>query len=218
MLKFNNLEFQWLAHDGFKIKDMEKNLVIYIDPYKIPNQEGKQKDANIILISHNHFDHLSLEDISKVINENTKIIAAAECQHQLQETKCGEIRLVKPGQTIDILDTKIQIVPAYNINKTFHPKDDNKIGFILTLQNTRIYHAGDTDEIPEMKEFNPDIALVPVSGTYVMDAEEASHAVNELLKPKLFAIPMHYNSIVGTNKDAEKFKKLVTVCEVKIMQ
>ncbi len=218
MLKYNDIEFQWLGHDGFKITDIQKNLVIYIDPYKISNQENKQKDANIILISHNHFDHLSLEDLSKLSNDNTKIIAPSECQSQLKETKCGEIKLVKPGQTIDVLDTKIQIVPAYNINKTFHPKDDNKVGFILTLQKTRIYHAGDTDEIPEMKEFSPDIALVPVSGTYVMDAEEAAHAVNGLLKPKLFAIPMHYNSIVGTKKDAEKFRTLVNVCEVNILQ
>lgn len=217
MFKYNNIEFQWLGHDGFKIKDMEKDLVIYTDPYKILNQGDIQKDAQIILISHNHFDHLSIDDISKISNENTKIIAPQECETKLKETKCNDIKIVKPGETINVLDTKIEIVPAYNTNKNFHPKEDNKVGYILTLQNTRIYHSGDTDEISEMKEFKPDIALVPVSGTYVMDPHEAAHAINELLKPKLFAIPMHYNSIVGTSKDAEKFKNLVKICDVKIL-
>ena len=100
----------------------------------------------------------------------------------------------------------IEAVPAYNTNKKFHPKSDGKIGFVFSINGRRIYHAGDTDMIPEMESIGPDIALVPVSGTYVMNAEEAADAVNDLIRPKKVAIPMHYNAIVGTEEDAKKFK------------
>ena len=124
---------------------------------------------------------------------------------------------VRPGDRLEIEDTPIEIIPAYNTNKKFHPKDDKKVGFIFTINNQRIYHAGDTDIIPEMKSVNVDIALVPVSGTYVMTSDEAAKAVNDLIKPRKFVIPMHYGSIVGTEKDAETFRQLVNVCETKIL-
>ena len=111
----------------------------------------------------------------------------------------------------------VEAVPAYNTNKKFHPKSDNKLGFIITINNLRIYHCGDTDSIPEMKSFKPDIALVPVSGTYVMTEEEAAKTVNELIKPSLLAIPMHYGSIVGNLDNAVKFKEMVTICDVQIL-
>ena len=106
---------------------------------------------------------------------------------------------------------------AYNTNKKFHPKADSKVGFVFALSNMRIYHTGDTDDIPEMSAAKPDVALVPVSGTYVMTAEEAAKAVNEKIKPKKLAIPMHYGSIVGSEQDAAKFKELVTTCPVQIL-
>ncbi|HEX7257073.1 MAG TPA: MBL fold metallo-hydrolase, partial [Nitrososphaeraceae archaeon] len=124
---------------------------------------------------------------------------------------------VEPGQIIQENNINIEIVPAYNVNKNFHPKDDKKVGFIITCSNTRIYHAGDTDKISEMSKYSPDIAIVPVSGVYVMTAEEAADCVNNLLKPTKVAIPMHYGSIVGNLDDALDFKKLVHICKVEIL-
>ena len=123
-----------------------------------------------------------------------------------------------PGEKLILQNIPIDVVAAYNINKKFHPKVDGKVGFIFTLNNQRIYHTGDTDIIPEMASVNPDIAFVPVSGTYVMNSEEAAHAINEFIKPKKLAIPMHYGSIVGTEKDAERFVDLVTVCDTIILE
>ncbi len=116
-----------------------------------------------------------------------------------------------------IKNVKIEAVRAYNTNKDFHPKEDNKIGFIVGIDNLKVYHTGDTDRIPEMDSINPDVAFVPVSGTYVMTAEEAAKAVNESIKPKRIAIPMHYNSIVGSIKDAEAFCNMVNVCKTEIL-
>jgi len=125
---------------------------------------------------------------------------------------------VQPGDRLVIQNIPVEIVPAYNTNKKFHPKADNKVGFIFTLSSQRIYHTGDTDIIPEMKSINPDIVFVPVSGTYVMTAEEAAQAVDEIIKPTKLAIPMHYGAIVGTQKDAEIFRELVKICETKILE
>jgi L-ascorbate metabolism protein UlaG (beta-lactamase superfamily) len=217
-MEINNIQLQWLGHDGFSFITKD-NHVIYIDPYKIDKVHHKKNDADIVLISHNHFDHLSIEDLRHIINENTKIIAAAECLEKLNQEGFKNVKGIEPGQTIDERGINIEIVPAYNINKNFHPKDDRKVGFIITFdKDVRIYHSGDTDKIPEMSEFNSDVALVPVSGVYVMTAEEAADAVNNLLKPSKLAIPMHYGSIVGSLEDAIKFKKLVKNCSVEILK
>jgi L-ascorbate metabolism protein UlaG (beta-lactamase superfamily) len=146
------------------------------------------------------------------------MVAAEECGEQLGKLEAGEVRKVRPNEALNIQGVKLQTVPAYNTNKTFHPKEDGKVGFIFTMGNQRIYHAGDTDIIDEMESLDPDIALVPVSGTYVMTSDEAARAINELIKPKRVAIPMHYGAIVGDLKDANKFRELVTVCETKILQ
>jgi L-ascorbate metabolism protein UlaG (beta-lactamase superfamily) len=212
MYSYNNIQIRWLGHDSFKIS--HNNSHIYIDPYRI---DRATNDANFLLISHNHYDHLSIEDIQKVINRNTIIIAPEECSDGLKDISSNEIRKVRPSDEITLEQYKIEVVEAYNVNKNYHPKDDKKVGFIITICNTRIYHAGDTDLIPEMKIFGPDIALVPVSGTYVMTAEEAALAVNDYLKPKV-TIPMHYNSIVGGIEDAKKFRELVKNAEVIILE
>jgi L-ascorbate metabolism protein UlaG (beta-lactamase superfamily) len=215
-MEVNNIKLHWMGHDGFKIVT-DDNKVIYIDPYKLSKSNHKKNDAELVLISHNHFDHLSIEDIRHIINDETKIIAALECREKLNEAGFKNVKNVKPGQTIQEDNINIEIVPAYNTDKNFHPKEDNKVGFILTCSNTRIYHSGDTDKISEMANYNPDIALVPVSGVYVMTAEEAADSINNLLKPSQIAIPMHYGSIVGTIDDALKFKKLVHICKVEII-
>ncbi|MDQ3836444.1 MAG: MBL fold metallo-hydrolase [Thermoproteota archaeon] len=217
MLDFNGVRFHWLGHDGFKLTAGSKTN-IYIDPYQISSNYHNKNDADIILISHNHFDHLSLDDLKHIIGSNTTIVAARECIEQLKKLSVATINGVAPGDMLTVQDIPIETVAAYNTNKKFHPKEDRKVGFILTLNHMRIYHTGDTDDIAEMSATNPDIALVPVSGTYVMTAEEAAKAINEKIKPKKLAIPMHYGAIVGTEKDADKFKELVTVCPVEILK
>jgi L-ascorbate metabolism protein UlaG (beta-lactamase superfamily) len=197
----------WLGHDGFMIKADDK--IVIIDPYQIAIVEP----ADILLITHAHYDHCSPEDVEKLQNDSTVIVTEPESADQLS----GEIRIMKPGDAIDVNGTKIEAVAAYNTNKKFHPKEKNWLGFIITLGGNRIYHAGDTDLIEEMADLNVDIALLPVSGTYVMTAAEAIEAA-KLIKPKI-AIPMHYDSLVGSEVDAKVFAKgLKGICEVKLIE
>lgn len=215
MFEYGGINLKWTGHDGFQFSDNKK--ILYIDPFKLAKQYNDLHNADLILITHNHFDHLSLDDLAKIINKETVIVAAKECVDQLKTLDVKEVKGVVPGEKINLQNIAVETIPAYNTNKDFHPKKDGKVGFIVTINNVRIYHTGDTDIIPEMKMTKPDIALTPVSGTYVMTAEEASEAVNDLIKPNV-AIPMHYNSIVGTREDAVRFSKMVTVCPTKILE
>jgi len=196
----------WLGHDTFKITG-EK--VIFTDPFKL----RKKDTADIVLITHEHYDHCSPEDIKKIQGSGTVIVAPSDCAAKLS----GNIKKVKPGDKINVNGIDIEVVPSYNTNKQFHIKDRNWVGYIFTVNGKRIYLAGDTDYIPEMKTFKADIALLPVSGTYVMTADEAVKAALDIM-PKV-AIPMHYNSIVGTEKDAKQFAEgLKGTVEVKILK
>jgi L-ascorbate metabolism protein UlaG (beta-lactamase superfamily) len=214
-MDFDGVSFHWLGHDGFRI--VAGGKTIYIDPYQLSKAQHNRNDADIVFISHNHFDHLSMDDLEHVIGKNTSIVAAKECVDQLRTAGAAEVKGAAPGDRLTVQGLQVEILPAYNTNKKFHPKADNKVGFVITVGNMRIYHTGDTDDIPEMNQARPDVALVPVSGTYVMTAEEAARAVNEKIKPKKLAIPMHYGSIVGSEQDAAKFKQLVTACPVQIL-
>jgi L-ascorbate metabolism protein UlaG (beta-lactamase superfamily) len=213
LFEYGGVKISWLGHDGFKIKNAK---TVYVDPYEIKGGE----EADILLISHNHEDHCSPEDVKKIVSEKTTIITTAESKRELSKTKAKEILVAKPGQKILIDDVAIETVPAYNVNKfrspghPFHPKENEMLGFIVTMNGVRIYHAGDTDLIPEMERFNVDVACLPVSGTYVMTAEEAVESTRHI-KLKL-AIPMHYGSIVGDDRDAERFKTLAS-CEVRVL-
>jgi L-ascorbate metabolism protein UlaG (beta-lactamase superfamily) len=184
----------WLGHDGFRI---DASKTVYIDPYQIPDGPG----ADLILITHEHFDHCSPEDVAKIQQSESVIITEKDSAAQLS----GDVRVVQVGETLTIDDVTVEAVPAYNTNKDFHPKSKGWLGFIVEVDGVKVYHAGDTDFIPEMKDFSTDIALLPVSGTYVMTAEEAVEAA-QAINPKI-AIPMHYGAIVGAGQDAENFKK-----------
>ena len=183
MFEYNGIKIRWYGHDTFTL---EKSVTICIDPYKL----SRSIHPDIILISHNHFDHMSLDDLKKISNNDTIIVAAKECMQQLDK--------INP-------DT----------HKPFHPKEDNKVGFVISIGETSIYHTGDSDLIPEMSDLKPDVLLVPVSGTYVMTAKEAAKAV-EKIKPKV-TIPMHYGTLVGSDADAKEFKDTVKSCEVQVL-
>ena len=217
MLEIDGIKIQWNGHDGYRLDT--NNKIIYIDPFKLVQKYHNKNDADILCISHNHFDHLNIQDINNIINVNTKLICSQECTKILKENYSkNEIIPLKPGESIDVENIKIEATRAYNTNKEYHPKEDNKIGFVVHMDKLKIYHAGDTDLIPEMNDIDADIALVPVSGTYVMNYEEAAKAINDHIKPKKMAIPMHYNSIVGSTKDADEFCNMVHVCKTTILE
>lgn len=207
-MKFGNVDLKWLGHSGFFIKN---SRAIYVDPYNI--KEGMEK-ADIILITHSHYDHCSVADIEKIVKDGTRIIMPADCQSKIVRFNVSiKMEIIEPGQEIDIGDVVISAVPAYNIDKHFHSRDESWVGYIIKMHNVLIYHAGDTDLIPEMqkltgykqpgKEF---IALLPVGGRFTMNAEEAAEAA-KLIKPTI-AIPIHFGSVVGSDDDAKEFKEL----------
>jgi L-ascorbate metabolism protein UlaG (beta-lactamase superfamily) len=187
-------KIQWLGHDGFRIDTVK---TIYFDPYEIT---GGTK-ADLICISHEHFDHCSPEDVERIQVSDTVIITEQDSAKKLT----GDVRVLKPWDTLTLDDIKVQAVPSYNTDKAFHPKANNWLGFVVEVEGVKVYHAGDCDFIPEMKDLEVDIAFLPVSGTYVMTAEQAVEAALAI-NPKL-AIPMHYGSIVGDEQDAVSFKK-----------
>lgn len=207
-MKINDIELNWLGHSGFYIRN---SRIIYIDPYNI--KEGMEK-ADIILITHSHYDHCSVADIQKIVKEGTRVFLTADSQSKIMRFDVPiKIEIVEPGKEFDLADIKISAIPAYNIDKHFHAQDENWVGYIIKINNLIIYHAGDSDLIPEMqkltgykqpgKEF---VALLPIGGRFTMNVEEAVEAA-KLIKPTL-AIPMHFGSIVGVKEDAQEFKQL----------
>ncbi len=207
-MQIGEIEIKWLGHAGFLIKN---HKVIYIDPFNI--KENLEK-ADIILITHSHYDHCSVSDIKKIIKEGTKIVLTADSQSKITRSEIPiDIHIVEPNQEIDFGEIKISTLPAYNIDKSFHTKEEGWVGYIIKMNDLVIYHAGDTDLIPEMQRLTghkqPDkkfIVLLPVGGRFTMSAEEAVEAA-KLIKPNL-AIPIHYGGIIGTKEDAEEFVKL----------
>ncbi len=189
-------DIHWLGHDAFRISG-EK--VIYTDPFKLKSTSLQQK-ADIILITHEHRDHCSPDDVKTIQSPRTVIVTTASCAAKLT----GNIKTVKPGDVVEVEGIRIEAVPAYNIGKNYHPRERGDVGYIFTVKGRRVYLAGDTDHIPEMKTFRDiHIALLPVSGTYVMTEKEAVRAALDI-RPDI-AIPMHYGTIVGTRMNAEVF-------------
>ncbi|MBI2940975.1 MAG: MBL fold metallo-hydrolase [Chloroflexi bacterium] len=201
----DNLHIEWLGHDCFRI--LAGSTVVYIDPYQLTRRET----ADLILISHDHFDHCSPDDVARLRGSQTAIVAPPSCARKLG----GAVTTIRPGDQLTIQGIPIEAVAAYNVSKfrapgqPFHPRDAGGVGYVITVDGQRIYHTGDSDAIPEMTGLQVDVALLPVSGTYVMTAEEAAELANRL-QPKL-AIPMHYGAIVGSEADARRFQQLTRV-------
>lgn len=194
---------QVLCHSSIKIS---KEKVIYIDPFKI---DKNYNDADIIFITHNHYDHYSEENIDKVYKEDTVIVIPEDLLTKVLEKGFRQdcIITVKPNQKYMVEGIKFETIPAYNINKQFHPKENEWVGYIIEIKGYRYYIAGDTDVNSENKTVKCDVAFVPVGGTYTMDFKEAANLINEI-KPKI-AVPIHYGSVVGTKQDAIDFIKLL---------
>ena len=201
------ITIQWLGHASFKI--CHEDTVIYIDPWKLKESPG---DATLVFISHSHHDHYSPGDIAKVSGPDTKLIASADV---VAKEKAGEA--IMPGLMIELEGVRVRGVAAYNPNKQFHPKANNWVGFLIEIGSKQIYYAGDTDLTEQIKNLKDiiDVALLPVGGTYTMNAEEAAEAT-KYIKPAL-AIPYHWGDIIGGQEDAEKFAALAE-CEVKILK
>jgi len=191
----------WLGHDSFRL---DGPPVVCFDPWKL---RGRPPVADLVLVSHEHHDHCSPEDIDKVRGPNTLVIASVGAAAKLP----GAL-IARPGDTLRVAGVKIEAVPAYNVNKfreagvPFHPPAAGHVGYIVTIEGVRIYFAGDTDCIPEMSGLRCDVALLPVSGTYAMTAEEAADAARAI-GPKV-AVPMHYGSGIGAADDGQRFSRL----------
>ena len=192
-----------LYHSSIRIN---KEKTIYIDPFKI---DKNYNDADIVFLTHDHFDHYSEEDIDKVINENTTIIIPEELLTKLlrKGRNNNAVITVESNKEYMVQGIKFETIPAYNTNKTFHPKENDWVGYIITLDGIRYYIAGDTDITEENRKVKCDVAFVPVGGTYTMDFKEAAQLINEI-QPKI-AVPIHYGSVVGTKQDATDFIKLL---------
>ena len=192
-----------LYHSSIRIN---KSKIIYIDPFNI---NDNYKNADIIFITHSHYDHFSEEDIKKVANKNTKIIIPKDLLEKTRKVGFNEedIIIVEPNENKTVENINFETIPAYNVNKQFHPKENKWLGYIIEIDNIRYYIAGDTDITEENKKVKCDVAFVPVGGTYTMNYEEAAELINEI-RPEI-AIPIHYGSIVGTKQDAENFIKLL---------
>ncbi|MGD0319339.1 MAG: MBL fold metallo-hydrolase [Nitrososphaerales archaeon] len=202
MWAYKGVNVHWLGHDSFVLQG---SRTVIIDPFKA---KGDYK-ADLLLISHEHQDHLSEDDIRRFANASTVIVAPTICEKPLKAFT-QEKKFVVPGSKIEVKGVSLEAVPAYNLNKfrepgrVFHPKADGRVGYVVTLDGARFYHSGDSDATPEMKSLDVDVAFLPVSGTYVMTAEEASEAA-KAMKVEV-VVPMHIGAIVGSKADAERFK------------
>ncbi len=197
----------WLGHDSFRIADTKQGRYIYIDPFQLASHEPK---ADLVLISHDHFDHYSPDDLYPLLKPDTVIVTVASVAKQIAAQRPAQpVITVKPGDHVDALGYPVEAVAAYNTNtfrepgQPFHPKSAGFVGFIITVDGVRYYHTGDTDVIPEMSSIQADVALIPVSGTYVMTPEEAIAAASRIKARVL--VPMHYGAIVGSEMDAKQF-------------
>lgn len=190
---------KWIGHASFVFKSLDK--VIYIDPFRLGSG---YETADYVFITHSHFDHLSTDDIGKISGKKTTVIAPVEAEQKL---KNYNVITIEPGKKYNVEGIEFSTVPAYNIKKerlNYHPRTNNWVGYIIEIEGKKIYHAGDTDFVEEMKNIKCDLALLPIGGTYTMDVEEAI-AASKYINSSYFA-PMHYKALLGisNSKNAEK--------------
>jgi L-ascorbate metabolism protein UlaG (beta-lactamase superfamily) len=206
----------WLGHSGFRIR--VGRAVVYIDPYRVP--EGAPR-ADLILVTHGHYDHFSPRDVERLSGRDTWLVGPPA----VAERVSGRVHSIAPGETLDdelVRGVHVGAVAAYNTSKRdgdgrpFHPREAGWVGYELNVRGERLYHSGDTDVIPEMDRVTGvDVALLPVSGVYVMTAEEAAEAARRI-QPRV-AVPMHWGEHIGTERDARTFAQRAPV-EVRIME
>jgi L-ascorbate metabolism protein UlaG (beta-lactamase superfamily) len=203
---------EWLGHAGFRIKT--RSAVVYVDPWRA----GAAQDADLILITHDHFDHFSREDVVRLSRHGTRLVAPATVTERLR----GRTESVTPGDALEVEGVTIRAVAAYNTNKLdsegrpFHSREAGWVGYVIADGARRIYHSGDTDVVPEMDEAaGVDVALLPVCGTYVMTAVEAAEAARRIAPG--VAVPMHWGALLGSRRDAERFAAEAP-CPVSILE
>ena len=210
-MKIKNIEINWLGHAAFMLNI--KGKVVYIDPFKLIGKTDELPKADYVLITHSHYDHCSIEDLMKIVDDNTIIVMTADCQSKIMKlNKRVDMKIVQPGVSYKFNEFEVEALPAYNIGKTFHERIQAWVGYLIKTDDITVYHAGDTDMVPEQQKLKPYasklIMLVPVGGTYTMDWKEAANLVKDI-KPFL-AIPMHYGTLVGSEEDANNFVKECT--------
>ncbi|HWH45606.1 MAG TPA: MBL fold metallo-hydrolase [Thermoleophilaceae bacterium] len=206
---------EWLGHSGFRIQ--AGGATVYIDPYRV--EEGPK--ADVVLVTHGHYDHFSPRDLERLVHDDTWLVGPPAVAERVR----GRVSSIVPGETVplDALDgVEVTAVPAYNTSKrdasgrVFHPREAGWVGYDLRIRGERLYHSGDTDVIPEMDSVaGVDVALLPVSGCYVMTAAEAVEAARRI-QPRV-AVPMHWGDHIGSYDDARLFAERAPV-EVRIME
>ncbi len=201
--------FTWFKQAAFLWRGDGVN--VYIDPWGVTTDDR----ADVLFITHAHFDHFQPEEIERVRKEGTKMVAP----HDVAKELSGDVTAVRPGDSLDVSGIKVQVVPAYNVMEErleAHPKSNQWVGYILTLGSNTYYHAGDTDHAPELSAVRADVAFLPIGGTYTMDATEAA-GLARAISPQL-AVPMHYGFVVGTPADADRFAREADPVKVEILK
>ncbi len=193
----------WTGQASMKIPGLGSN--VYVDPYKVKDEDK----ADIVLITHSHDDHLSVFSLKKICHDQTTIIAPKDVASKIKSVPKKEVVIVKPGDKVSVGSLSVEAVPMYNVKKTkYHAKSKNWVGYVMTANGISIYHAGDTERIPEMKNIRCDLALLPLGQKYTMNSvEEAAEAAKDV--GARIAVPMHYGMKEGSKKDAVKFKELL---------
>jgi len=195
---------EWLGHATVLIRG---ERTVMVDPWKVSGGER----VDLVLVTHGHFDHCSPEDVAKVSGPQTEVVAPADAAAKLGEG----VKTILPGEAVNVAGVKVEAVPAYNVGKSFHPKDNRWVGYVVTMGGERVYVAGDTDRTAEMDAVKADVALLPVGGTYTMTAEEAAGAADAM--GVSLAIPIHFGDVVGSEADARRFEAACNV-PVKVLR
>ena len=192
---------------------IKSNKVIYFDPFQI---EDKRYDADIIFITHNHYDHMDSKSINNIKNDSTIVIAPKTVENDIKKIEFKDYIFLNPNEEINIENINIKTIPAYNIGKPFHPKDNNWLGYLVTINNVSYYIAGDTDKTNETEKIKCDIALVPIGGHFTMDVNEAADLIR-IINPNV-VIPTHYGSIVGNTEDGKRFKDILSDTDIEVIE